>query len=811
MNRRIGKSRAILYVILFYTAVVCLILGRSSLFNTDRQTAGREVVQGTVSVRLDQQVQQVFLAEGTNLRYLDLYVTSEESAGERYHLLLYDAQNNRLVDRDVDMPETPLPGFWRIPIGVSTTPGDAYVWQLQGTDTPVELAYENTGDTGLVTFGNYYLLHDGETRMQTAQNIVMRLTYTDHPSAGKLLLVYGSLLLTALLLIVLTRRVLRPSGQMTLSRLLQLTLGPVLLAGGIFLVYEIFVRNLFGGRTEDKLVYAAGIGIAAAWAGWALFGKRKQKETVPFRALLAKNGMDWLQTACFAGALMGTIHFMNAQFQARQDLAYREVLFWVCLVLLTMGPVRALKNRWGLIWLVFAGSVGTAFYLYQKYGVKPEKTVLSMRLYEILIAILAGFLLLSLRERIQSGRFSVREVNRPYALATALLLFLLAALRNTRGWPLYLAAVFGLFYLFYLSWEKRDRLLYNFCNGVILNFTAALLFALARRPFRAWVYFRYNFVFHTVTITAYYLTLVLCALTVRLLAKRYLEKEEPIRMWGTLLLYGIAGSLLFLTLSRTGYLAVIVMSVIVVPFAVLFCFRQGIKALFQNVLLMAAALLLCLPVTYTGIRILPALYNDPYLYEVEDSAAAIHRDDPKDSSAYMSVSYFRYMMRNKLLGEEETKAMAPLRRDGLTVTVSQELLASRADSELSDVEQFSNGRMEIFKRYLEEVNWFGHTDMGVVLADGSVSIHAHNTYLQVIHDHGLVAGIVYLVFGAVSAILLFGYARRNGRRDPYAILPVAVLIGYAVAGLVEWLFHPCNPMGFSVMVIFAPLLCKRKS
>ena len=98
--------------------------------------------------------------------------------------------------------------------------------------------------------------------------------------------------------------------------------------------------------------------------------------------------------------------------------------------------------------------------------------------------------------------------------------------------------------------------------------------------------------------------------------------------------------------------------------------------------------------------------------------------------------------------------------------------------------------------------------MGVELPDGTMGVHAHNTYLQVIHDHGLVTGAIFVLFGAVSCVLMFIYAVRNGRKDPYAVLPLAVFIGFAVAGLVEWLFHPCNPIGFSVMVMFAPLLCR---
>ena len=43
------------------------------------------------------------------------------------------------------------------------------------------------------------------------------------------------------------------------------------------------------------------------------------------------------------------------------------------------------------------------------------------------------------------------------------------------------------------------------------------------------------------------------------------------------------------------------------------------------------------------------------------------------------------------------------------------------------------------------------------------------------------------------------------------IIICSVFIAFAVAGLVEWLFHPCNPMGLSVMAVLAPILTfKRK-
>ena len=134
-----------------------------------------------------------------------------------------------------------------------------------------------------------------------------------------------------------------------------------------------------------------------------------------------------------------------------------------------------------------------------------------------------------------------------------------------------------------------------------------------------------------------------------------------------------------------------------------------------------------------------------------------------------------------------------------------------AEEEGGDI---SNGRMALFRRYIAQWNLTGHELMGVPLEDGTLSVHAHNTYLQVIHDHGLITGAVYVLLGVVTLVQMLRYAycnlyqkrRRGEERDEYAALPLAVFIAFAVAGLVEWLFHPCNPMGFATMAVLAPLL-----
>lgn len=825
MNRKIKSYRAITYIVLFYLAAACLLLGPGGVLKKDRLVAGKEARSGSAQVRLDQQVQQVFLAEGTYLRYLDLYVTSEDSAGENYRFYLYDELNEILINQEIAMPETQLPGFLRIPVGIETVPQRAYVWQLQGTDTPMDLAVEHTGDTGLTCFGNYYVLADGQTEMMEAQNVVMRLTYTDAPKTGTMAILYALLAAAAAVCIAAVeyqgqkRQKLR--REVKLQRVVCLTAGPALAGSVCYLIYTIYIQNLFGGKIGDKVVYGLGIGLAAVFFAWVIWAPRASRKAEPVRQLCREYGMDWLQSAAFAGVLMGTIHFMNAQYQIWQDIAYREVLAWAVLVLLTMGSAKDLLRKTNMGLLALCGLAGIFWYLYQKSALaaaltaeqlQPRLDLLRSQLMLAVSLLMAAEMLLfkAYRKRFRFGR-----INALYTVFLAAFLILLAVFRNTRGWPVYLAGYFGAFYLFYLGWEKRGRLLANFCNGVMLNFALATVFALARRPFRAWVYSRYNFVFHTVTITATYLTLVVCALTVRLLFKLK-EGKRLTDLWGTLLLYGMSVSFLFLTLSRTGYLAVIVMTAVLVPFVTFFCYRQGIGAFFKNLACMALAAVLCLPVAYTGVRLLPAIYNDPYIYEVEESAAAIHKDDPKDSSAYMSVSYFKYVMENKLFADASAEwqeeqeflwCMACRSRRGETVFEEPGAVLVASNKEEGLGEDFSNGRFEIFRCYMDHWNLTGHDEMGVPLPDGSISVHAHNTYLQVIHDHGLLTGCVYLLFGAVSAIMMFFYAAKKIKEDAYAALPLSIFIGFAVASLVEWLFHPCNPLGFSTMVIFAPLLC----
>ena len=117
----------------------------------------------------------------------------------------------------------------------------------------------------------------------------------------------------------------------------------------------------------------------------------------------------------------------------------------------------------------------------------------------------------------------------------------------------------------------------------------------------------------------------------------------------------------------------------------------------------------------------------------------------------------------------------------------------------------SNGRMDIYRAYFEQLNMQGHEGMGALLNDGSEAAHAHDIYLQVAYDHGIIVGAIFLMWVIMTCIqALMVYLRRRSF-DPAAGIGLAVSVTYAAAGVTEWISHPCNPVGFVMLLVVVAL------
>ena len=105
---------------------------------------------------------------------------------------------------------------------------------------------------------------------------------------------------------------------------------------------------------------------------------------------------------------------------------------------------------------------------------------------------------------------------------------------------------------------------------------------------------------------------------------------------------------------------------------------------------------------------------------------------------------------------------------------------------------------------------WGHEEMGALLPNGEIAVHAHNTYIQVAHDHGIVVGAVFIVMLVTALVSSMLYYRKNRTTEPLSLITCAVVIGFMVAGLTEWVFQYSNPMTIALMLSLAPITFKAK-
>lgn len=121
----------------------------------------------------------------------------------------------------------------------------------------------------------------------------------------------------------------------------------------------------------------------------------------------------------------------------------------------------------------------------------------------------------------------------------------------------------------------------------------------------------------------------------------------------------------------------------------------------------------------------------------------------------------------------------------------------------------SNGRLYLYRTYIDHLNMTGHDEMGVELWNGEMAFHAHNILIQTAYDCGIPTGIVFAVVLVVLLAAAAWYAARHGGKDGFALEPALLVTGFVLVGMVEWIFHFSNPYTIAVLFAIAPVLFPR--
>lgn len=826
MNQSVKLSRAISYVVivcafLFFGAVWPIGVFQQTYVSKSNELMAME----SDPVNVECNVTQMFVAEGGELSAVDLYVCND-MRGETITFRLYDASYSELFNSfHVVKNNQQAPGFVHIPVGFDLIKDQEYYFTLEGLSADMTVAYEERETSTSIVNG--FMSYAGIELPR--YNVIIRYEYST-PLLWWQILLSGAVIAAVcagilwLIRFVFSREI--ADRDVKVHTVFKVVLTPPVVLAGIVLCLMIFPGRKFGTGVFNYVFYGGSTLLLIALLLWIIHHKRTGTNALIEKKVLLEKIPEWMQAVCFAGVLWSCYEYMNGLYEIHHALATRKMLVWFMLGMLCTFSKKELLRIWTLLWLIAAG-IGSYFYAKPYLGTEEDGELYKLQAYLIVVGGLV--ILLTAVKWIRILLKKDKLINRlavPYTMLFVLFLGLMVTFRNMRDWVSVMAVIFVIFYLRMWSWEKSDRILTILGNGLIYNFIYMVGYSLLHRPYHRYYYYRYPLAFHTVTMTSVYLTLILCALFARLVIK-YGKKKTLKNAWFEFLLIAVANVYLFMTLSRTGYLAAVIMELFVI--LLLGLLEKQFKLSLGSLAVIVGSAIVAFPIVFSMTRLVPAIVNDPIYADVEITGHHVKKGTPSDSELYMSLERFLDIAGYKLLGLGEEKFSAvidskEMMEDGFYPSLVQEVRTAWKPSDIYVVDDnilladaqgtipeerindVTNGRIDIFKAYIAHWNLTGHENMYIEDENGAMIVHAHNVFLQVIHDHGLITGIVFILFGLISLLMaLFRFFKYGERK---MVLTIAVLLAFAASGLAEWNFHLCNPFGPTLFVAVTPLLFK---
>lgn len=744
-------------------------------------------------------IKQEFFPEYNRVDTISVLVRLDEIREDSVLFQLFSPEGALLKETTGTMEETELGCYITFPVYMTLQAGSGYSYSLNYLGTNFTVPYDARED--IIDSGNGNLFYMDEEiancRLITAYQYEIPLERSQKAEVMGVILAFAFVICVLLFMVA---RIVRLSKEVRICAANLVT--PLILFVTVFTMLKIWPGYLFSDKPLDILVYEAGV----LFLGVTLmFGSRQ----------IGRNGYDFrirvwaaripngLQILFFAGAVKSCCDFVNSISNYDQQLATRMMMTFFGLAIIAMFEKKELLRIWNYVYLplVLAGG-----YLYVR-GMEGEAFEVGIRTAAVVAV--WGIVVMNTIYNLNRKNCTRFAINPAILWGTVLLLMVIY--RHVYTWPVVALFVFGLFYLRRIPFEKMNQFLGNAGNGILLSFVYMMYQALRYRPFHNFRYVRYSGMFHTVTYTTVFYALVFTVALCKLFAA-YRKSPRLKDVWKELCLVGIVCGYQFLCLSRTGTIASIVAFVTAFALYAIFEHRDGFLRLCRKILLPLAAFLWFIPIVFTVTRIVPALTNEPHIFMNEEFVESIREGDMINSRRYITVERFLGLSEERMLGKAGQGAAGPMESSEAGVTEQPEAASmeqsSAPEEEITyDVtKDYSNGRFGILKEYLKNLNMTGHETISLALESGENIIHAHNSFVQVAYDSGVISGILFFIaciwFG-VRSIRYYVYFQKQ---QIYAMLPLLIFITFGVCGIVEYTFRPTVPIGFAFLLMFAPLL-----
>lgn len=761
-------------------------------------------------------VRQEFSPNFERLNSISVYVVNDPDSVDTMQVALrvYDYTGTCLKESIFGLEDYTLPGYVTVPVNLEISPGILYYYTIGGLDGDLFVAYctdeEKTAENGAFF---YKEVPAGGTSVAT------RYEYNRPMGLKRILICDGLLAIAACVLIagtgifrnLILRRVER--GEQIwrgIEKGVKYGIAGLTVIGVALSFVGIVILRLFTDDVVNIIVLSAGVVIAAMLLLY--FVLTCPSELDPLKegeACLTEKTMHTVRALLFAATVIMCCMYINGYSNYEKGLYVRRILVFFGLFLISLGRRKQIWNLPNLLWLIPA-FFGGKYYI-SLHSDHPEHIQTATDSAWVMWVI--GLLVIRFVYLLVKGQWKrLKNLSFPYLILTLAFWCGCAVFNNGRQWTFMLGVTFTVWILVYVMSDKKERILEDICNGILLAFFATVIFCLYRRPYQYYMLTRYGGIFFTATATAtYYLVPAAAALTKTLIARKEQNPKKIVFAWAS---YGVITAYMGFTASRTGMVSLAVMTL----FALVLPFKGEQKGFVTRQLktagVMVVSVVLTFIMTFSATRMLPAVAGNPFYFWYERPNAYLTSETPWKGGeedirqTYIDIQMTLEMLFGRMFSVEE-EGEQPDEDYAMGA-----LLASATDTVSLDTQeaavQYANGRLEIFKAYLSQLNKTGHDDMSALDANGEPLMHAHNSYLQVAYDFGIPLGVLFLALCFVTFIRSVLLACLRGQHSIYTAFPMFTVIGFGVASMFEWVYHPCNPLGFAFLLVFAPLMLRGK-
>lgn len=797
---------------------------------------------GDIFTDRDKKLQTVYFTQ-SHIYRITLYMRSSvpKDAPDTEHVLfrLYDDTFSCIYETEADSKKIEKDGCLTAVPDMDVDVGKAYYYEIL-VDAGSRAAYvlPVAARAALAQEENSTLFIDGILNDEVC--LIADFEYTS-PLSVLGILAYDILVVIAAaavyLLLILSAHVYDvywSQDSERIGKFVRTAVAVVSVLAALALFFYAVVCNKFGGELWDRLFFSIGIVVAEAWLLGALWRmtrvirpKKRTKASAGSKICLVWR--NYIQTVSFGLLFYALCQYVNADRNYYHYTNTRWMLIFLAAALLMNYNQRLFLNRISAAWFGL-GVVGSVLYC---NGFRADEKELILARLTCGVVIAWGLLILCIIQsivRAEKIKFwdYVKGFHDDVLYTAHLALWILFGLlmyayRFEKVWVITATLPFAAYFFAKGTPAAKSRFLRNFSNGILLSFALVTAFCLHHRPHHYWMLYRYGGMFHTVACTGMYLAVVFGAALAKLYGKLKTRTSMVKICYREYFVTACVTGFILLTMSRTAFLTTIVTVLSIVALTAA-AYRKKAKRIALELGVLAGVCLVSFPMVFTAVRMVPAVINDPVRYEIEfqDKSFMIYEGDPIDSDKYMTVRrFFSTLFGRFQTDNAQAHAGLTLQDAGLFAYTGDDFAGldmraadggdGGAGGYAEEKNDVSNGRFDIFKAYLEALEIHGHPKMGPSNEKGEEYAHAHNSYLQVAYNFGMIAGVMFLALCALTLWRSIRLFIKYGKKYNIFLVPFALVIVFGFVSLTEWAFHPCIPAGFSFLMMLVVLIHKDAS